>query len=76
MSHVVDATYEDGVLRPVRPLPLKDREKVRVTIESLPDASAALDAVRRTHGIVAWSGDTETLERMALDPEFDVMESP
>ncbi|MDA1049535.1 MAG: antitoxin family protein [Planctomycetota bacterium] len=76
MSHVVDATYENGVLKLVRPLPLKDQEKVRVTVESLADVSAGLDAVRRTHGIVPWSGDADTLERMALDPEFDVMESP
>ena len=36
MSHVVEATYENGVLRLDQPLPLKDREKVRVTVESLP----------------------------------------
>jgi len=35
MSHVVEAIYENGVLKPERPLPLKDREKVRVTVESL-----------------------------------------
>jgi len=35
MSHVVEATYEDGVLRPDQPLPLRDREKVRVTVETL-----------------------------------------
>jgi len=76
MSHVVDATYENGVLKLLRPLPLKDQERVRVTVECLPEMTAGLDAVHRTHGIVPWSGDTETLERMALDPEFDVMESP
>lgn len=35
MSHVVEATYENGVPRLVQPLPLKDQEKVRVTVESL-----------------------------------------
>ena len=35
MSHVVEATYENGVLRLERPLPLKDLEKVRITVESL-----------------------------------------
>lgn len=30
MSHVVDATYENGVLKLDRPLPLKERGKVRV----------------------------------------------
>ena len=35
MSHVVEATYENGVLKLQQPLPLKDQEKVRVTVESL-----------------------------------------
>ena len=35
MSHVVEATYENGVLKLEQPLPLKDQEKVRVTVESL-----------------------------------------
>jgi predicted DNA-binding antitoxin AbrB/MazE fold protein len=36
VSHlVVEATYENGVLRPDHPLPLKDREKVRLTVESV-----------------------------------------
>ena len=33
MSYVVDTIYEDGVLKPDRPLPLKEREKVQVTVE-------------------------------------------
>ena len=35
MSHVVEATYENGVLKLEQPLPFKDQEKVRVTVESL-----------------------------------------
>jgi len=35
MSHIVEATYENGVLKLVQPLPLKDQERVRVTVESL-----------------------------------------
>ncbi len=35
MSHVVKATYENGVLKLDQPLPLKDKERVRVTVESL-----------------------------------------
>ncbi len=76
MSHVVDAIYENGVLKLDQPLPLKEQERVRVTVESLSRASQALDAVRRTYGIVPWSGDAETLQRLALDPEFDILESP
>jgi predicted DNA-binding antitoxin AbrB/MazE fold protein len=33
MSLTVDAVYEDGVLKPVEPLPLEEHEQVRVTVE-------------------------------------------
>jgi AF2212-like len=32
MTISVEATYENGVLRPAQPLPLKEQEQVRVTI--------------------------------------------
>lgn len=35
MSHIVEAIYEHGVLKLERPLPLRDRERVRVTIEGI-----------------------------------------
>ena len=34
MTIDVDAVYEDGVLKPERPLALKDKAKVHVTIEA------------------------------------------
>jgi len=33
MTIEVDAVYEDGVLKPDRPLPLKEGARVRLTIE-------------------------------------------
>ncbi len=33
MSITVEAVYENGVLKPVQPLPLKEHETVRVTVE-------------------------------------------
>lgn len=65
MTFVIEATYENGVLKPTAPLPLKEHEKVRITLES--EASAILAA----HGIMGWTGDAETLEQFALDPDFD-----
>ena len=32
MAITVDAVYEDGVLKPAEPLPLKEHEAVRVTV--------------------------------------------
>lgn len=66
----VEATYENGVLKPLGSLPLKEHEKVRITI------APAADIVEATAGILGWTGDAETLERLALDPEFGILESP
>ncbi len=33
MTITVEATYEDGVLKPAQPLPLSEHEKVRLTVE-------------------------------------------
>lgn len=77
MPHVVEAIYEDGMLKLDRPLPLKEREKVRVTVErTTAGVSDALEAVRRTYGMVRFSGGAEALETMAVAPEFDISESP
>jgi predicted DNA-binding antitoxin AbrB/MazE fold protein len=34
MGITVEAVYEDGVLKPAQPLPLKEHEKVSVTVEA------------------------------------------
>ena len=70
MPLTVEAVYEDGVLKPKGPLPLKEHELVRVTIRQGPSLA------RQTAGMVPWTGDVETLERIARDPEFGIMESP
>ena len=36
MIHEVEAVYEHGVLRPLRPLSLADRQQVRLTISDAP----------------------------------------
>jgi predicted DNA-binding antitoxin AbrB/MazE fold protein len=70
MGLTVIAVYEDGVLKPDQPLPLREHEKVHVTIDT------AVDAVRRSAGLLGWTGDAETVERIALDDEFGLMEAP
>ena len=60
---VVEATYENGTLKLAQPLPLKEREQVRVTIE--PKTSWA-DA---TYGIVGWKGSHEELEQILAEAE-------
>lgn len=76
----IQAVYENGVLIPDKPLPLRERQPVRVSIEmAQPDhtpVEAALDRVRASAGMLGWTGDAETVERLAMDPEFGVEESP
>jgi predicted DNA-binding antitoxin AbrB/MazE fold protein len=69
MAITVEATYENGTLKLERPLPLKEHEKVRVTIE------AEISWAERTSGMLQWSGDFEDLRRIAEDDEFGIMES-
>lgn len=70
MSITINAVYENGVLRPKEPLLLQEHEQVTITIHS--DTSVA----RQTAGMIPWAGDAETLEQLATDPEFGIMESP
>src|SRR6266852_5512133 len=59
MPITVEAVYEGGVLKPVEPLPLREHEKVRVTVQQ--EASAIL----RAYGIMGWTGSAELAERFA-----------
>jgi predicted DNA-binding antitoxin AbrB/MazE fold protein len=64
MELSIEATYEDGVLKPAGPLPFAEHEKVRVIVQ--PVESRLLAA----YGIMGWTGDTETVNRFALSAEF------
>lgn len=37
MTTAVEATYENGVLRPLQPLALPEHAHVRLSVETLPD---------------------------------------
>src|SRR5262249_17538981 len=81
MAITIEATYENGVLKPAEPLPLKEHEKVRGTVESVKEPGAnkpdeAERIVRRSYGLMGWTGDVKTLRRVAEDPEFGLLESP
>jgi predicted DNA-binding antitoxin AbrB/MazE fold protein len=44
MTLTVDATYENGVLKLSQPLPLREHEKVRVTLQTRRDPNAPFDS--------------------------------
>jgi predicted DNA-binding antitoxin AbrB/MazE fold protein len=70
MSLEVETTYEDGVLKLDKPLPLNEHE--RVTVEIKPNISL----MRRRAGSIRWTGTAEDLRKIAEDPEFGILESP
>jgi predicted DNA-binding antitoxin AbrB/MazE fold protein len=68
MTIMVEATYENGVLKPVEPLPLQEREKVQVIVRRSPGVAD------QTYGMIGWSGDADTFERIFKESEFDSLE--
>jgi predicted DNA-binding antitoxin AbrB/MazE fold protein len=70
MTLTVEATYENGTLKLKTPLPLKEHERVQVTVQSVPTIA------RQTAGMIPWTGDLATLDRLINDPEFGILESP
>lgn len=78
-AFLISATYENGVLKPERPLPLTEHQRVEVAVRLLvQDGSceeSTVDPVRASFGMLGWKGDAETVERIAMDPEFGIHES-
>ena len=69
MGLEIEATYENGILKLPRSLPLEDGVQITITIH------AAKRGVKKGYGLLPWTGTHEELERFALDPEFDSEES-
>lgn len=79
-SLFIQAIYENGVLKPEQPLQLAEHQRVQLTVHPVPPqqgcADSGDDPVRASYGMLGWKGDAETVERIAMDPEFGVEESP
>ena len=61
-----EAVFENGLLRPMDPLPLREHQKVAIVIQAEPSWA------ERTAGILRWTGDPEDLRRIAEDDEFGI----
>ena len=70
MAITVEAVYENGVLKPSEPLPFKEHEKVQITVSSKPSLAD------QTYGLMGWTGDAETFDRLLEEAEFGDEESP
>lgn len=64
-SHVVEGTYENGILKLDHPLPLEERQRVRITVQ------AGKTLADQTAGLMGWKGPAESAEYFAMDPELD-----
>jgi predicted DNA-binding antitoxin AbrB/MazE fold protein len=60
----VEAVYENGMLKPSEPLPLKDGERVHLTVSSL-DCP-----LLKAYGIMGLTGTAEEAEYFALHPDL------
>jgi len=65
MSIVVEATYEDGVLRPLQRVDIREHDRVRLTVE--PVDRIGTEEPRRRIRI-----DPEIGRAIAEDPEFSL----
>ena len=68
MSLEVEATYENGVLKLDKPLPLNEHERVIVQIR--PRVSRS----RKSAGSLKWTGDPQVLREIAEAPEEEMIE--
>ena len=66
MIHEVEAVYEHGVLRPLRPLSLAERQQVRLTISDAPAQASERDmaVVERARLEAAKLGTAPTIEEV------------
>jgi predicted DNA-binding antitoxin AbrB/MazE fold protein len=66
----VEAVYEHGTLKLPRELPLRDGEKVAITIHSTESAS------NRAVGAAPWNGSLEDLDYLILSDDNTSLETP
>ena len=63
MALEVEATYENGILKPSQALPLAEGQRVNLTIQSVGSAA------QRFCGSLRWTRDPEELRRYLNDPD-------
>jgi predicted DNA-binding antitoxin AbrB/MazE fold protein len=61
---IIEAVYEDGVLKPSEPLPWGEGERVRVVVSSVDSP------LLKAYGILGFKGTAEEAEYLALHPDL------
>jgi predicted DNA-binding antitoxin AbrB/MazE fold protein len=70
MTITIEAIYENGVLKLAEPLPLKDQEKVTVTVQT------EKTWTEQTYGLMGWTGSAELADYFAMDPDLEYPPPP
>jgi predicted DNA-binding antitoxin AbrB/MazE fold protein len=70
MAITVEAVYENGVLKPAQPLPLQEKQRLKVTIHELAVPT------KQGYGLIPWSGSLEDLDYLIEDVGNDPLEGP
>jgi predicted DNA-binding antitoxin AbrB/MazE fold protein len=65
MAMTIEAVYENGVLKLDQPLPLREEERVRLTVQT------TRNWVEATAGIMGFKGTAEVAESLAMDLELE-----
>ncbi len=68
MSITIEAVYENGVLKPVRALPLAEHQKVEITVKT------TSSRVRQTAGLMGWTSSQKGADFIATSPELEPQE--
>ncbi len=66
----IEAVYENGSLKLPRQFPFTEGQRITITIH--PPGGV----VTRSYGLLESTLSADELERLALEPEFGIMESP
>ncbi len=66
----IEAVYENGVLKPLQPLPWKEGERVSVAVSSLDSP------LLKAYGIMGWKGTSDELDHLLAEIEAGEDELP
>lgn len=61
MAITIEATYEDGILKPATPLPFQQHQRLQITVDTTVSVS------EQTYGLLGWKGDAETFDRLLAE---------
>ena len=70
MAITIQATYENGVLHPDKPLPFHEKQRIKLTIHEPGVAGNS------GYGMIRWTGSLEDLDYLIDDAGNDPLEGP